>query len=95
MKQCRCIRDCWMEFGGRRHWQQDMIATVEDDVNVPEHFEVIGVSEKFVPPPVVDEMNTLSGIQAKQKELSSPKAGFAANLDKLEPEQKTRRKKTV
>ena len=93
MKQCRCIRDCWMEFGGRRHWQQDMIATVEDDVNVPEHFEVVGV-QTFVPP-TVDKMNTLSGIQEKQKELSSPKAGFASNIDELEPKQKTKRKKTV
>jgi len=90
-KQYRCIQDCCQNFAGRRYWKQDMIAVVEDDVEVPGCFELVGV-ERFVPP-VINETDTLSGIQKKQKELSTPKAGFAANLDEQKPEQKSKSKK--
>jgi len=86
MKKYRCIRDCIIKIGGRRRWIEGMTVEVEDDFEMSDNFELAGV-EKYAAPEPVDEVNTLSGIQQKQKELSKPKTGFANNLDSVDKEQ--------
>lgn len=91
MKKYRCIRDCVVNIGGRRVWRTDMVLEVEDNVDVPSHF--IPEETERVVPVKINDMDTLSGIQKKQKDLSRPKTGFAANLDKIEPEKTTKKKR--
>jgi hypothetical protein len=91
MKKYRCVRDCCIKFANRRVWREGMTAEVEDNIDVPSHFELVGV-EKYHDPKK-DEMSTFSGIQNKQKELSKKIGGFASSLNALEPEITIKRKR--
>lgn len=91
MKKYRCIRDCWIQVGNRRHWTEGMEVELEDDVEVPSHFKLVGV-EKYQEPPK-DEGVALSTLQKQQRDAVSPKAGFASSLNAIEPEQEYTKKK--
>lgn len=77
MKKYRCIKACVGQPFNKRHWQEGMIAEVEDTVKMDlSLFEPI---VQYVEVPI--EKESYSTMQKKQKDAIKPKTGFAKGRD--------------
>ena len=91
MKTYRVVNDCVRMPFNRRRFRKDEVIDIEDDIVPGENFVLIEGPIEVVPE--VNEGTSLSELQTKQKELASPKSGFASNINSIEPEKKMGRPK--